>query len=243
MSSPIGARSGRTAGSRRTPPSTREIRARFLPLHEAAAAGALSSWEDTAEGAFALLLVLDQFPRNMFRGDARAFATDPLARAVAGRAIARGFDAAFANPERRFFYLPFMHSEALSDQEHCADLCRAAADPEGVSIRPASRRHHPPLRPVSAPQCCARTHDDAAGAGVPRRRRFFRLTRNHEGWSACLRTPPLKRGGLGDRGPQARCLRRVSGLHPNPPPEEGGGGTRQQMRTRSKSLQLFGIML
>jgi uncharacterized protein (DUF924 family) len=109
-----------------------QIRARFLPLHEAAAAGALSAWEDTAEGAFALLLALDQFPRNMFRGDARAFATDALARGVASRAIARGFDAAFANPERRFFYLPFMHSEALSDQERCADLCRLAADPEGV---------------------------------------------------------------------------------------------------------------
>jgi uncharacterized protein (DUF924 family) len=109
-----------------------EIRARFLSLHEAAAAGALSSWEDTADGAFALVLALDQFPRNMFRGEARAFATDPLARDVAGRAIARGFDAAFANPERRFFYLPFMHSEVLSDQERCADLCRRADDPEGV---------------------------------------------------------------------------------------------------------------
>jgi uncharacterized protein (DUF924 family) len=109
-----------------------QIRARFLPLHEAAAKGALSGWEGTAEGAFALLILLDQFPRNMFRGDARAFATDPLARSVAGRAIARGFDAAFANPERRFFYLPFMHSEALSDQERCADLCRLAADPEGA---------------------------------------------------------------------------------------------------------------
>jgi uncharacterized protein (DUF924 family) len=109
-----------------------QTRARFLPLHAAAAAGLLGDWEDTADGAFALLLVLDQFPRNMFRGDARAFATDPLARGVAGRAIARGFDAAFANPERRFFYLPFMHSEALADQERCADLCRLAADPEGV---------------------------------------------------------------------------------------------------------------
>src|SRR5271170_3472743 len=68
-----------------------QIRSRFLPLHEAAAAGTLSGWEDTTEGAFALLLALDQFPRNMFRGDARAFATDPLARGVAGRAVARGF--------------------------------------------------------------------------------------------------------------------------------------------------------
>jgi uncharacterized protein (DUF924 family) len=110
-----------------------DIRAKFLPLHEAAAAGKLGDWEATPDGAFALLLVLDQFTRNMFRGSARAFATDALAREVADRAIARGFDAAFANPERRFFYLPFMHSEALSDQERCADLCRLAADPEGVN--------------------------------------------------------------------------------------------------------------
>src|SRR5258707_7064710 len=113
-------------------PVDAEIRARFLSLHEAAAAGLLSGWEDTADGAFALLLVLDQFPRNMFRGDAKAFATDPLGRGVAGRAIARGFDGAFVNPERRFFYLPFMHSEALSDQEHCAELCRLASDLEGA---------------------------------------------------------------------------------------------------------------
>ena len=71
----------------------REIAARFLAAHEAAAAGHLCAWEATPDGALALLLLLDQFPRNMFRGSARAFATDPLARAVADRAIARGFDA------------------------------------------------------------------------------------------------------------------------------------------------------
>jgi uncharacterized protein (DUF924 family) len=109
-----------------------EIRARFMPFHEAAAAGKLAALENTANGTFALLLVLDQFPRNMFRGEAKAFATDPLARAVAGRAIARGFDTSFTNPERRFFYLPFMHSEVLADQERCADLCRRADDPEGM---------------------------------------------------------------------------------------------------------------
>ena len=109
-----------------------DIRARFLPLYEAAAARKLIAWEDTIAGAFALLLALDQFPRNMFRGEAKAFATDPLARVVAGDAIARGLDLSFANPERRFFYLPFMHSETLSDQERCAELCRRADDPEGV---------------------------------------------------------------------------------------------------------------
>jgi uncharacterized protein (DUF924 family) len=108
------------------------VRTRFLAVHDAAAAGLLAAWEDTADGAMALLIVLDQFPRNMFRGSARAYASDALARAVAGRALARGFDLRFANPERRFFYLPFMHSEDLADQERCLSLCAAAADREGV---------------------------------------------------------------------------------------------------------------
>jgi uncharacterized protein (DUF924 family) len=105
---------------------------RFLPAYEAAAAGRLAPWEETPEGALALLLLLDQFPRNMFRGEARAYAADPLARAIAERAIARGFDQKFANPERRFFYLPSMHSETLVDQERCQALCRVAQDAEGV---------------------------------------------------------------------------------------------------------------
>lgn len=108
------------------------IRARFLAVHETAAAGLLAAWEDTADGALALLIALDQFPRNMFRGSARAYASDALARAVADRALARGFDLRFANPERRFFYLPFMHSENLTDQERCVSLCAAAGDREGV---------------------------------------------------------------------------------------------------------------
>jgi uncharacterized protein (DUF924 family) len=111
-----------------------DIRAKFMPLYQAAAAGDLGAWEETADGAFALLLALDQFPRNMFRGDAQAFATDAVARDVARRAIARGFDACFQNPERRFFYLPLMHSEALSDQESCAELCRRAGDLEGAGF-------------------------------------------------------------------------------------------------------------
>jgi uncharacterized protein (DUF924 family) len=104
----------------------RAIAARFLATHEAAAAGSLSDWEATPEGALALLLLLDQFPRNMFRGSARAFATDPLARAVADRAIARGFDEKAARGERMFFYLPFEHSENLADQERSLALSRRA---------------------------------------------------------------------------------------------------------------------
>lgn len=109
-----------------------EIRARFLATHEAAARNELLAWEDTAEGAYALLLVLDQFSRNLFRGSPRAFATDAQALAVAERAIARGFDDAFHPPERRFIYMPFMHAEDLAHQERCIALCAASGDAEGV---------------------------------------------------------------------------------------------------------------
>jgi len=104
------------------------IRSRFLASHEAAARGELPAFEDSAEGALALVILLDQFSRNMFRGSARAFATDPLARAAAERAIARGFDQAFDEAMRAFFYLPFMHSELLADQDRCVRLFAALGD-------------------------------------------------------------------------------------------------------------------
>jgi uncharacterized protein (DUF924 family) len=104
------------------------IKERFLATHEAAASGALAAWEGSAEGALALLILLDQFPRNMFRGTPRAFATDERARAIADRAIAQGFDNAVSPQMRSFFYLPFMHSEELADQERCVALYREAAD-------------------------------------------------------------------------------------------------------------------
>jgi uncharacterized protein (DUF924 family) len=82
------------------------------------------------EGALGLVILLDQFPRNMFRGSAQAFATDPLARAAANRALARGFDQATDEMMRPFFYLPFMHSELLADQDRCLRLHEAFGDPE-----------------------------------------------------------------------------------------------------------------
>jgi uncharacterized protein (DUF924 family) len=115
------------------------IRERFLATWEAARAGRLAGWEETSEGALALLLVLDQFPRNMFRGDARSFATDALARAAAGRAIGRQFDQALAPPERNFFYLPYMHSEVLADQERAVVLVQAIDDADGVKHAKAHR--------------------------------------------------------------------------------------------------------
>jgi uncharacterized protein (DUF924 family) len=111
-----------------------EIRSLFLPTYQAAAGGALAGWEAEPEGALALLILLDQMPRNMFRGSAQAYATDALALALAERALARGFDQRFALPERRFFYLPLMHSEAPADQQRCIDLCRAAGDEEGLKF-------------------------------------------------------------------------------------------------------------
>ncbi len=105
-----------------------EIRRRFLAIHEAAAAGILTDWETTAEGALALLILLDQFPRNMFRGTARMFATDPLARAVAAGAIVRGFDAKAETQMRSFFYLPFEHSEDIADQQRSVAFYRAVGD-------------------------------------------------------------------------------------------------------------------
>ena len=109
-----------------------EIRRRFLAAHEAAAAGKLAAWEQCADGALALLILLDQFPRNMFRGDARAFATDPLARAIAAGAIVRGFDSQVAAEMRGFFYLPFEHSEDLADQERSVAIYKAIGDADGV---------------------------------------------------------------------------------------------------------------
>lgn len=99
-----------------------EFRRRFLAGHEAAAHGELDGWADHAESALALLLLLDQFPRNAFRGTPRMFATDAKARAVARQAIEGGFDELVDMPLRQFFYLPLMHSEQLDDQELCVKL-------------------------------------------------------------------------------------------------------------------------
>jgi uncharacterized protein (DUF924 family) len=104
------------------------IRERFAATYEDAAAGLLNAWENSPEGALALVIVLDQFPRNMFRYSARSFSADPLAREVARRAIAKRFDQQIAMPERAFFYLPFEHSEDLADQERAVALVRATGD-------------------------------------------------------------------------------------------------------------------
>jgi len=107
-----------------------DVRRRFLGLWREAVAGKLSSWEATDEGALALTIVLDQFPRNMFRGDPLTYASDAMAREVAGRAIGRGTDARIDPVLLEFLYMPFMHSEHLPDQLRCVELFRKSDNAE-----------------------------------------------------------------------------------------------------------------
>ena len=100
----------------------RQCEALFLAAHLAAARREHEDWLDSAEGALALLLLLDQIPRNVFRGSGHAFASDGLARHYAERALAAGHDAAFEPELRAFFYLPFEHSEDLADQQRSVAL-------------------------------------------------------------------------------------------------------------------------
>ena len=109
-----------------------EVRRRFLGLWQKAAAGELSSWETSDDGALALVIVFDQFPRNMFRSDIRTYASDARAREVAHRAIERGADARIDPALREFLYLPLMHSEHLADQLRCIELSRAAGHTESL---------------------------------------------------------------------------------------------------------------
>jgi uncharacterized protein (DUF924 family) len=112
----------------------RAFRDRFLATHEAAARGELDAWAATAGGALALCIVLDQFPRNAFRGSARMFATDAKARDVARAAIQGRFDRQVDAELRQFLVMPFMHSEDLSDQDLCV---RLAADLPTDTLRHA----------------------------------------------------------------------------------------------------------
>jgi uncharacterized protein (DUF924 family) len=107
-----------------------EITRRFLDAWHAAVEGKLAEWEQTPEGALALVIVLDQFPRSMFRGHARMYASDPLALAATKRALARSFDQQVPRRDRQFFYLPLEHSENLDDQERSVALAHAYGDDE-----------------------------------------------------------------------------------------------------------------
>jgi uncharacterized protein (DUF924 family) len=110
-----------------------EFRRRFEDVHDAAARGQLDGWLHQADSALALVIALDQFPRNAFRDSPRMFATDARAVQAAAIAVDQQFDAQVNPALRAFFYMPFMHSEQLADQNRCVDLC-ASLDAETLKF-------------------------------------------------------------------------------------------------------------
>ncbi|MGE0211507.1 MAG: DUF924 family protein [Parvibaculaceae bacterium] len=108
------------------PKFDRLLEERFGGTLAAARRGKLDAWEKTPEGALALVLLLDQMSRNVHRGTPAMYEQDEKALEMAERAIARGEDMALPKEQRRWLYMPFMHSEKLADQERCVELCRAS---------------------------------------------------------------------------------------------------------------------
>ena len=116
-----------------------ECRAQFLDAHHAAARREYGHWMDDAEGALALLILLDQIPRNVFRDSGHAFATDSLARHYAARAVEIGFDKQSDASLRLFFYLPFEHAEDMGDQHRSVELITAMGNAELIGYANAHR--------------------------------------------------------------------------------------------------------
>lgn len=116
----------------------RRFREEFIGLHEAAACDGFSGWLASPTGSLALLILLDQFPRNAFRGSPRMYATDAMARKVADIAITAGHDQAVDPKMRLFYYLPFAHSEDMADQERSVALCQRL----GERYSDGAREHH-----------------------------------------------------------------------------------------------------
>jgi uncharacterized protein (DUF924 family) len=108
----------------KNPAFDEEIRRRFVGLYDMGADGKLSAWQQAPDSCLALVVLLDQFPRNMFRDSAKAFFTDPLAREAARVIVDNGWDKGMTPYERLFAYLPFEHSESLADQERCLALMK-----------------------------------------------------------------------------------------------------------------------
>ena len=123
-----------------------EIRSRFRSLWDEADAGGLCDWMSSPEGMLAYLLLTDQFPRNMFRGAAEAFATDAKARRVAHYMWQNGADLKIEEPLRQFCYLPFMHSETTFDQDRCVALFLARMPETGASNALHARAHRSVIR-------------------------------------------------------------------------------------------------
>jgi uncharacterized protein (DUF924 family) len=132
----------RKAWFEKNPAFDEEIRSRFLPFYESAAEGRLAAWHGQPMSCLALVILLDQFPRNMFRGTARAFATDPIALAAANAIVDCGWDKAMSPDQRMFAYLPFEHSESLADQERCLVLMKEIATTLGTADLPEWAEKH-----------------------------------------------------------------------------------------------------
>ncbi|MDB9374848.1 DUF924 family protein [Nodularia sphaerocarpa] len=110
-----------------------EIRNQFFSDYQKAAGGYLDDWIDSAETCLALILLFDQFPRNMFRGTPEAFATDWEALSAAQHAVVQGYDCQFLPVQRWFIYLPFEHSENLTHQRQCVKLFQQLShDPDSA---------------------------------------------------------------------------------------------------------------
>lgn len=130
--------SSRQRWFRSTPAFDRELERRFLDAYRAASAGRLSDWGWTAEGALALVILLDQIPLNIFRGQPRCFSTEGLALGAATRAIDAGLDRLLPAERKAFLYLPYMHSESLADQARSVELYSQA----GLEHHLKWARHH-----------------------------------------------------------------------------------------------------
>lgn len=128
----------------RDPGFDADIQTRFGPLVHQAQMGAFADWRSSPDGALALLLLIDQFARNIYRGQAKAYLADPLAREVAAEAVARGFDRRYPFPDRVFFYLPFEHCETLANQDRYFALIQGCLREFGEAVVPYldySNRH------------------------------------------------------------------------------------------------------
>lgn len=123
-----------------------QIRDRFLSTWESACEGKFSFWLTYPSGALAYIILTDQFSRNMFRGQGRAFATDRASLAAAKSAIERGWDLMIDEPARQFFYMPLMHSENLCDQERCVRLMCERMPKEGAGNLLHAQAHREVIR-------------------------------------------------------------------------------------------------
>ena len=115
-----------------TPEFDAQLKQKYLPLVERAERGDLDSWAEDALGALALVIILDQFPLNMFRDQARSFATESKARQIAEYAVDHGLDQQLSAEQKAFVYLPFMHSENPADQDKSVELFEQAGLTENL---------------------------------------------------------------------------------------------------------------